>query len=617
MAAPQLHVIAMATPAPTYDVLLATDCGSTTTKAILVVRTPEGYRLAGRGEAPTTVEAPFDDVTVGVRNAVEELEDITGRRLLENGQLICPRRGDAGVDAYFSTSSAGGGLQMAVTGVIGSISAQSAQRAALGAGAIVIDSISLDDPRADHERIERLRHIRPDMILMAGGTNHGTRRHVEMLAEIIRAARPQPRFGDTFRLPVIFAGNIAARPLVDEMLGPIAALRHVANVRPTLDAEDVGEARHAIHELFLEHVMQQAPGYRRLMDMTSADIMPTPVAVGVIIQNVADARRQNVLAVDIGGATTDVFSVFSGNFHRTVSANYGMSYNLCNVMAEAGVPNILRWLPFPFDATLLRDILRNKMIRPTTIPETLEELCIEQAAAREALRLSLIHHRALAMHLRGTSRQRDFSDAFALDEDSVVNLMQLDLCIGSGGVLSHAPDRTQAALMMLDAFQLEGFTQLAVDSIFMMPQLGVMSQLAPQAAQEVFEKDCLVLLGTSIAPVGRARPGAAVMDVELVMPDGSQQKFSLRAGELRRVPLATGQTARATVRPARGFDLGAGRGVPVSRDVHGGISGIILDARGRPLLFDPDPVVNAAARARDAAALALPVPHVSSSSPPA
>jgi len=598
----------MSSHTPTYNVLLATDCGSTTTKAILVVRTPEGYRLAGRGEAPTTVEAPFDDVTVGVRNAVEELQDITGRRLLENGQLICPRRGNDGIDAYFSTSSAGGGLQMAVAGVIGSISAQSAQRAALGAGAIVIDTIALDDPRADHERIERLRHIRPDMILMAGGTNGGTRRHVEMLAEIIRAARPQPRFGDTFRLPVIFAGNTAARTVVDEMLGHIAALRHVANVRPTLDAEDVGEARHAIHDLFLEHVMQQAPGYRRLMEMTSADIMPTPVAFGLIIQNVAAARQQNVLAVDIGGATTDVFSVFDGNFHRTVSANYGMSYNLCNVMAEAGVPNILRWLPFDFDAATLRDILRNKMIRPTTVPETLEELCIEQAAAREALRLSLIHHRALAMHLRGTSRQRDFSDAFAVDDSSVVNLMKLDLCIGSGGVLSHAPDRTQAALMMLDAFQLEGVTQLAVDSIFMMPHLGVMSQLAPHAAQEVFEKDCLVLLGTSIAPTGIARPGRAVMTVELTLPGGTPQHIELNGGELRRIPLPAGATAHAVIRPARGFDVGAGRGVPLTRELAGGSSGIILDARGRPLPFHPDPRANAAARAHDAAALNLPLP---------
>jgi len=107
---------------------LATDCGSTTTKAILIALTDDGYRLVARGEAPTTVEAPFDDVTVGVRNAVRELEEVTGRRLLDDDQnLIHPQRSETeGVDTYVSTSSAGGGLQMMVMGVVRSMSAESA-----------------------------------------------------------------------------------------------------------------------------------------------------------------------------------------------------------------------------------------------------------------------------------------------------------------------------------------------------------------------------------------------------------------------------------------------------------------------------------------------------------
>jgi hypothetical protein len=336
--------------------------------------------------------------------------------------------------------------------------------------------------------------------------------------------------------------------------------------------------------------------------------MPTPVAVGLIIQQVAAERNQNVLAVDIGGATTDVFSVFGGNFHRTVSANYGMSYNICNVMAEAGVANIMRWLPFTFDLATLRDILRNKMIRPTTVPETLEELYIEQAAAREALRLSLDHHRQLAVHLRGASKRRDFSDAFAMDETSVVNVMALDLCIGSGGVLSHAPDRTQSALMMLDAFELEGVTQLAVDSIFMMPQLGVMSQLCPEAAREVFLRDCLILLGTSVAPTGIGRPGQHVMDVALQYTDGRSERHRLSFGELRRLPLPVGATAQAVIEPSRRFDVGAGPGKPREAVLHGGVAGIILDARGRPLSFPIEPGANAAQRRRDHEALQLPLP---------
>ncbi len=590
----------------TCRAILATDCGSTTTKAILVLRLPSGeYHLAGRGEAPTTVEAPFSDVTIGVRHAIEDIQDLTGRRLLDGGALICPSRGDDGVDAYFSTSSAGGGLQMAVAGVISSITAQSAQRAALGAGAIVIDTISLDDPREDHARIEALRRLRPDMILLAGGVTGGTRRHVEMLAEIIRAARPQPRFGGGFALPVIFAGNPQARPVVDEMLGRVASVRHVRNVRPSMAAEDVQEARQAIHDLFLEHVMQQAPGYSRLMEMASADIMPTPSAVGVCVQDVAATRRQNVLAVDIGGATTDVFSVFEGQFHRTVSANYGMSYSLCNVMAEAGVDCIRRWLPFPFEARMLRDILRNKMIRPTTVPETLEELYVEQAAAREALRLSLIHHRALAVHIQGQMHQRRIEDLLDVSDRSLVNLMRLDLCIGSGGVLSHAPNRLQAALMMLDAFQLEGITELAVDSIFMMPQLGVMSQLHPEAARQVFDRDCLVLLGAAIATVGPVRPGRPAMTVTLMRGDGRTETHACLGGELRRVPLGAGETGRVRVQPARGLDVGGGRGRAVERTVTGGVCGLILDSRGRPLSFAADPAQNEAMRARDYAGIGL------------
>jgi hypothetical protein len=86
----------------------------------------------------------------------------------------------------------------------------------------------------------------------------------------------------------------------------------------------------------------------------------------------------SVVGVDIGGATTDVFSVFQEKFNRTVSANLGMSYSICNVLTEAGTDNILRWLPFDIDPFELRNRIRNKMIRPTTIPQTLQDLVIEQ-----------------------------------------------------------------------------------------------------------------------------------------------------------------------------------------------------------------------------------------------
>ncbi len=585
--------------------ILATDCGSTTTKAILIEKRGEEYRLIHRGEAPTTVEAPFDDVTIGVLNATRELEDLTERELIQDGKILTPQL-DAkrGVDLYLSTSSAGGGLQMMVMGVVRQMSAESAQRAALGAGAIIMDVIAIDDGRKDYQKIQRLRELRPDIVLLSGGTDGGTITHLVELGELLIAADPRPRFG-TMNLPVIFAGNKDAREEIQHLLGERFDLRIVDNLRPELDRENLGPAREAIHELFLEHVMQQAPGYSKLMTWTSADIMSTPNAVGKIMVTIAEQRGINILGVDIGGATTDVFSVFDGNYTRTVSANLGMSYSICNVMLEAGVQNICRWLPFDIEEYEVRNRLRNKMIRPTTIPQTYEDLLLEQAVAREALRLAFIHHKQLARGLKGVQQQRTIGEALEQAETgkTLVNMMKLNMIVGSGGVLSHAPKRAQSALMMMDAYQPEGVTMLAVDSIFMMPQLGVLSTVHPEAAAQVFDRDCLIRLGSCVAPVGQGKEGEPCVTIEY---NGKSETF--RYGELRVLPLGVGETLQATIRPARNFDVGAGKGKSVEATLEGGVVGVVVDARGRPLQLPPDSLMRRQKLLEWMSALGLPKP---------
>ncbi|MEW6711700.1 MAG: glutamate mutase L, partial [Candidatus Riflebacteria bacterium] len=156
--------------------ILATDCGSTTTKAILIEKRDGIFRLIVRGEAPTTVEAPVEDVTQGVLNAVAEVQELAGRQILtDDGRaIIKPVTNGKGVDLYVSTSSAGGGLQMMVTGVVKTMSGESATRAALGAGAIVMDVLATNDGRLAYQKIQRIRHLRPDMILLSGGVDGGT-----------------------------------------------------------------------------------------------------------------------------------------------------------------------------------------------------------------------------------------------------------------------------------------------------------------------------------------------------------------------------------------------------------------------------------------------------------
>ena len=566
-------------------VILATDCGSTTTKAILIEYIEGEYRLTYRGEAPTTVEAPFEDVTRGVLNAIIELEELSKKSILDGEKIVSPALDNRGVDVYISTSSAGGGLQMMVSGVVRNMTGESAQRAALGAGAIVMDILASNDKRLYHEKVKRIRELRPDMVLLSGGVDGGTVSHVVELAEIIKTANPKPRLGMNYKLPIIYAGNNKAQDNIKDTLDDDTDLIMVPNIRPTLEKENLKPSRDKIHDLFMEHVMAQAPGYNKLMEWTNHPIMPTPGAVGEMIKKISEVENISVVGVDIGGATTDVFSVFDGEFNRTVSANLGMSYSICNVLSEAGVSNVSRWVPFEIDSSNLTNRIANKMIRPTTIPQTLEDLKIEQALAREALRLSFIQHKEFAVSLKGIQQERTISDTFdqKMTGETIVDMLKLDLIVGSGGVLSHAPRRSQAMRMLIDSFLPQGITELAVDSIFMMPQLGVLSTFHEKAAIEVFHKDCLVKLGTCLAPIGQYSQGKDLLTYSFNI-DNKIHEGTLKFGEIILIKASLGMHSCKII-PERNVDLGFGKGQIFEGDINGGEVGIILDGRGREIKF--------------------------------
>jgi len=573
------------------EIILATDCGSTTSKARFFKKLGDEYRFVASGEAPTTVESPFEDVTLGVRNAIREVEELTGHKLLAPHGIITPPKGKKeGVDLYVTTSSAGGGLQMMVAGVVKTMTAESAERAALGAGSIVMDVMAVDDGRRPYEKIGRIRHLRPDMILMAGGTDGGTVKHVVETAELIDAAKPKPRLGVDFELPIVFAGNKEARIPIKKILEKTFALKIVDNIRPVLEMENTDPARNVIHELFMEHVMSHAPGYDKLMKWTPIPIMPTPAAEGKMFRTIAETYNENVIGVGLGGATTNVYSMYENKFVRTVSANLGMSYSICNVLKESGTKNIIRWMPFDMKEDELRNRLYNKMIRPTTIPQTVEDLVVEHAVAREALRLGFEHHKLLARPLRGVQRRRTIADIFEQQafEETYIDMLHVDWLAGTGGLLSHAPRRAQSALMLIDGFQPEGVTKLAQDSVFMMPHLGVLSTVHPKAALEIFEKDCLVRIGVCIAPRGAGKEGEDVMKVLIRMPDNSVLEEQVDFGSIKKIPLKEGEKAEVEIFPFHGGDIGQGSGKKRKVIVEGGVVGIILDARGRPLVLSDE-----------------------------
>ncbi len=565
---------------------LTVDCGSTTTKATVFSELPSGEMIiSARSEAPTTVEAPVEDVTYGVRAAVSQLEQQLGFRLQTADGIMSARNDDAGVDGFFATSSAGGGLQMVVAGVMKNLTAVSAERAALGAGAIVADVIAIDDGRLPHERLQRIFELRPDMVLISGGVDGGNIAHVVQLGELFYAAGIRPRYAPNSRLPIIFAGNVEARQYISDVLGNRADLRLVENLRPVMEQENSGPARAEIQNAFMNHVMIHAPEFRRLTEWVSGPILPTPAAVGHALQHWALERGQDILACDIGGATTDIFSVIGGTLYRTVSANLGMSYSVNNVLAQAGLEKALSWVPFPLDGDELQDLLANKMIRPTSLPETITDLLVEQVMARCAIRLSLEQHEQLISELKGVQIRRSIGDIFRQSAaGSRINLLGIDAIVGSGSVLSLAPRPQQAALILLDAFLPQGITDLYLDNQFLLPHVGALAEHHPDVAWDILHRLSIVHLGVVVAPVGQIssrQTALAKVDIHSAQRD---QSFHIQAGELLKVPLPD-QPCEIVVHPAAGFNVGAGINRPVRRQVQGGLLGLLLDGRGRPLVL--------------------------------
>jgi hypothetical protein len=266
--------------------------------------------------------------------------------------------------------------------------------------------------------------------------------------------------------------------------------------------------------------------------------------------------------------------------------------------AQAGMTNVLRWVHVAMDERELRNRVKNKMIRPTTIPQSAEALVFEQAVAREALRLAYQQHKEFATTLKGVQQQRTVGDLFSQQESgrTIVDDMALDLLVASGGVLSHAPRMEQTAAMLVDSFEPQGFTQLAKDSIFMMPHLGVLASVHSAAAMEVFERDCLVRLGWCVAAKGEGKWGKPCFRYRV--SGAVSASGALACGDVALVRVAGDQEVVVVVEPEKGFDVGAGAGKPLERRVTGGTVGILFDARGRPLVLPEGEADRKAAVAR-------------------
>ncbi|MFO7941584.1 MAG: glutamate mutase L [Bacillota bacterium] len=566
---------------------LTADVGAATTKVSYIDCSGNRPSLGAVSQVPTTWTPEDNDVMVGVLHALRLLQREVGRPLLSDSKPILGASDpDVGVDAFVVTTSAAGGMRLMCLGLVRMMTAESAERAALGAGATVSAVIAADDGRSLAERLDIIRRSPADMILMAGGTDHGTVEHVLAVAEYLEAARPRPRLGGDVRIPIIFAGNVRARDSVIALLERVGDVHVVDNLRPTLDRENPDSARKLISSLYLDHVARRTPGYEDLLYWAGGNLEPTPSAEARVLRAMANTFDVNVLGVDLGGSTVDVFSVMAGTFNRSVSSEVGLGGSAGGVLEKVGVEKIRRWCRNAIDVRDIENWIMNHTLRPATVATEPEEMEILNGLARESLRIAFEEHRDLIVSLRGIKQHRTFDDTFEQSKTgyTLVESSALDVIIGSGSVLSAAPRNAEALLTMLDGIQPSGISRFYVDPYDLMSHVGSLMERVPGIEQDYFH-DWLTPLGTVVAPGGEVwgRHGSPVAEIRLTFEDGDSQERILRVGELDVVPVGREEVVRVDITPRKNYDLGDGPGTRVSAYVRGGEIGLIIDVRGRPL----------------------------------
>jgi hypothetical protein len=558
------------------DSLLAVDVGTVSTRAALFDVVEGFYRFIASAQAPTTAAAPYKDIREGVHQAIENLQTVTGRKFLaEDHSLIIPSQDGLGVDTFAATLSAGPAIKTAVVGLLNDVSVESVQRLARSLYTRIVDTIALNDKRKAEEQIDSLLHLRPDLLLVAGGTDGGATHSVQHLIETIGLAcylLPADK-----RPALLYAGNKNLADEIKTTLQPLtSSLSISSNLRPDLETENLLPAQSALAELYTQIRRGQMGGVDELNSWSANTLMPTAFAEGRIMRflsKVYDSSK-GLLSVDLGASATTITAAFAGELTMGVYPQLGLGEGLSSLLRYTSLEEIAKWLALEIPIEEIRDYIHQKSLYPASLPATPEDLAIEQAIARQILSVAL------------STLSKDFPPGRTHRAAPGLS-PYFEPILACGSVITRAPTLGQSLLLLLDAIQPVGITTIIMDQNNLLPALGAAASRNTMLPIQVLESGAFMGLATVVAPFVRARQGTSILKGKLVYQNGNESHLDVKEGALEVLPLPTGQSGRLYLQPLHHADIGFGPGrtrtdgIPVS----GTALGVVIDARGRPLHF--------------------------------
>ncbi len=549
--------------------VLAIDIGSLNTRVLLFDVVDGQYHFIASAVGPTTAGAPFRDVSEGIHIALDRLQEITGRTLVNNeAQVILPSQADgSGVDRMALTCSAGSELNILTVGLLSDVSLASAQRLAGTTYGRLVESIGLNDRRRHEAQLDAILQARPDIILVAGGTEKGATRSINKLVDLIlMACKVLPKES---RPKVLYCGNSTIAKKVKETLERETIVLTAPNIRPSIDQEDLSPAELVLAKIVAKLRTLQIGGMESTASLSSSPLLPSAYGLGRMMRFCSELSdlSKSTLGVDLGSSATTLAVASAENLELSVFRSLGMGASLSPALHHIRLEDISRWVSYDIPDEAVRDYLYQKSLYPAAIPMTNETLAIEQAMARQILRYA-----CLRMQERWPGTELSFERIFA-----------------SGATLTQAPTPAQSLLMILDGIQPAGVNVVMLDPHGLSQSLGAIAGANTLLPAQIIESGAYTNLATVLCPVSDAKPGTLILRLKITYEDGSDTRVEAKQGELVLLPVRNGQAVHLEVETLHGAVLDPCLPRLKRFKITGGLCGGVVDARGRPFILPEDP----------------------------
>ncbi|GAB4522843.1 MAG: glutamate mutase L [Anaerolineales bacterium] len=572
----------MAAIETTSDSLLALDIGAITTRALFFDVVDGQYHFIAAGSAPTTASAPFHNVMEGVHMALDELRAITGRPLLGHDQnLIIPSTpAGEGVDALSVVLSAGAPIRTIIMGLLDDVSIASARHLLQSSYVQVVETFTLSDRRKLEDRLDAILRLRPDLIVIVGGTEKGASLSVRRMLDPLRLALPL--IPEMQRPHLLYAGNSALQEEIQTIFKDVAPVHVAPNVRPSLSTEDLEGAQIVLSNAVTHLRIQRMGGVETLHTWAGGGVFPAASAYGRMIRFLSqEDTTKGVLGVDVGVSATTVSAAFQGHLYAGVYPALGLGPQLAGLLSQDPYEKLAPWLSANLTPEYVRAYAFNKSLYPGIVPITEEDAAIEQAIATYALRqAAILSAQNIASRQKMNTGQ---TSGGAL-------LPQVEPIIATGGPFTHTNNPGRVLLTLLDGIQPLGITTILLDRYNLTTLLGAAASTNPVLAIQAMTSNIFTRLALVVSPVSNARLNTPILRVHLRDNEsGEESHLDVKSGNLVVLPLSPGRRAALRLQPLYRADIGLGPGRKAAYEVAGSLLGIVIDARGRPYRPHKDP----------------------------